>query len=216
MTMWRGLLLALMARTVVDAQQYTLGVGVYPGDPKENFAPVSRLDRTYRNLALHRPAYQSSSYDYNLTAQLITDGIKDTKLPRWVSVASSDQGQLKKNEREWLLDHNWLTGVNLKGGGGWVQVELAGGESPLEVDRVDIDARVKVGQASGLSPGWTAVVTGSEDGQTWKELGRAAGTDRPAREFKPSIALTAPSHSRFYRVAPQGEIGGGHAGRAAG
>jgi len=188
-----------MAIPVLNAQQYTLGVGVYPGDPTENFAPASHLDRTYRNLALHRPAYQSSSYDYNLTAQSITDGIKDTQLPRWVAVSSSEQGELKKNEREWLLDHNWLTGVSLKGTGGWVQVQLAGGAGPLEVDRVDIDARVRV--AAGLSRGWSAVVSGSDDGQAWKELGRTSGADRPAREFKPSIALAAPSHNRFYRVA---------------
>jgi hypothetical protein len=199
--MQRILLLIFMAWSAAQAQQYTLGVGVYPGDPRENFAPVSRVDRAYRNLALHRPVYQSSSYDYNLTGQLVTDGIKDTKLPRWAVVSSSEQGELKKNEREWLLDHNWLTGVNLKGTGGWVQVELAGGEGPREVDRVDIDARVRVGQASGLSAGWTAVVSGSDNGQSWTELGRASGTDRPAREFKPSIALGAPSHSRFYRVA---------------
>jgi hypothetical protein len=191
-----------MAWQAAQAQQYTLGVGVYPGDPSENFAPASHLDRTtYRNLALHRPAYQSSSYDYNLTAQLITDGIKDTKLPRWVAVSTSQQGELPKNEREWLLDHNWVTAVNLKGTGGWVQIELAGGEGPPEVDRIDIDARVRVGQASGLSSGWSAIVSGSDDGQTWKELGRTTGTDRPAREFKPSISLAAPSHSRFYRVA---------------
>jgi hypothetical protein len=195
------ILLALMALPGLHGQQYTLGVGVYPGDPKENFAPATYLDRTYRNLALHRPAYQSSSYDYNLTAQLITDGIKETKPPRWVAVSSSEQGELKKNEREWLLDHNWLTGVSLKGTGGWVQTELAGGDGPLEVDRVDVDARVQIGQASGLSPGWSAVVSGSDDGQTWQELGRASGTERPAREFKPSIALAAPAHRLFYRVA---------------
>ena len=59
--------------------------------------------RSIRLIATWRctgPAYQSSSYDYNLTAQLITDGIKDTKLPRWVAVSSSEQGELKKNERE--------------------------------------------------------------------------------------------------------------------
>ena len=194
------LLLTLMACSAIQAQQYTLGVGVYPGDPRENFAPVTHLDRTYRNLALHRPTYQSSSYDYNLTAQLITDGIKDTKLARWVAVSTSEQGDLLRNEREWLLDHNWVTAVSLKGTGGWVQIELAGGDSPREVDRVDIDARVQVGQASALPAGWSAVVSGSDDGKTWTELGRASGTDRPAREFKPSIALSAPSHSRFYRV----------------
>ena len=199
--MRQTLLLMLMAWPAMQAQQYTLGVGVYPGDPKENFAPVMHPDQTYRNLALHRPVYQSSSYDYNLTAQLITDGIKDTKLPRWVVVSSSEQGELKKNEREWLLDHNWVTAVSLKGTGGWVQIELAGGVGPPEVDRIDIDARVRVGQVSGLSAGWTVVASGSDDGQSWTELGRASGADRPAREFKPSIALAAPSHRRLYRVA---------------
>ena len=72
-----------MLALVLQAQDYTLGVGVYPGDPKENFAPSMRIDSTtYRNLALHRPAYHSSSYDYNLTAQLVTDGIQETDLPR--------------------------------------------------------------------------------------------------------------------------------------
>ncbi len=192
------ILFALMTIPVLNAQQYTLGVGVYPGDPKENFAPSSHLDQTYRNLALHRPTYQSSSYDYNLTAQLVTDGIKDTKMPRWVVVSTSDQGELKKNEREWLLDHNWLTGVPLKGTGGWVQLQLAGGEGPREVDRIDIDARVRVGQAG--EAGWSAIVSGSDDGLTWAELGRAVGTDAPNKEFKPSIPLAAPSHLRWYRV----------------
>ncbi len=73
--MKRIILLALIA-LALHAQNYTLGVGVYPGDPQENFAPAMRIDSTtYRNLALHRPAYHSSSYDYNLTAQLVTDGI---------------------------------------------------------------------------------------------------------------------------------------------
>ena len=63
----------------VHAQNYTRGIGVYPGDPKEYTGPTLVADaNTYRNLALHRPAYQSSAYDYNLTAQLITDGIKES------------------------------------------------------------------------------------------------------------------------------------------
>ena len=196
--MRNSVLLMLMALPALFGQPYTLGVGVYPGDPNENFAPVMRADSTYRNLALHRPAYQSSSYDYNLTAQLITDGIKDTKLPRWVSVSTSQQGVLPKNAREWLLDHNWVTSVTLKGADGWVQLELAGGDTPREVDRVGIDARVRTKQSG--APGWTVIVSGSDDGQAWKELGRATGSGKPAHEFLPSIPLGAPSRSRFYRV----------------
>jgi len=68
----------------LNAQEYSRGVGVYPGDVREDFLPVIGIDTTnYRNLALRRPAYHSSSYNYNLTAQLVTDGIKDLKLPGW-------------------------------------------------------------------------------------------------------------------------------------
>jgi len=42
----------------------------------------------------------TASYDYNLTAQLVTDGIKETSLPRWIVTSTSQQGTLKKNQRE--------------------------------------------------------------------------------------------------------------------
>jgi hypothetical protein len=84
--------------------------------------------QTYRNLALHRPAYASSSYDYNLTAQLVTDGIIDTKSPRWVAVSSRLSGTLARKDREHLIDKNPITGVDLAGTSGWVQIERGGGE----------------------------------------------------------------------------------------
>ena len=190
-------LILTTAASLAAQQQYTRGVGVYPGNPTDYFGPAMRLNATaYRNLALHRPAYHSSSYDYNLTAQLITDGIKDTGMPRWVATATSQQGTLKKNERERVLDRNPLTTVDLKGKGGWVQIELGGGDGAPEVDRVDVRAFVQ----GSAQPGWKCVVSGSDDGTAWKELGRATGTDRPSNPFKPSIAFPAPSHSRFYRV----------------
>ena len=156
----RILLLTLLAASILNAQPYTRGVGVYPGDPSQEFAPALVPDTTtYRNLALHRPAYQSSAYDYNLTAQLVTDGIKETSLPRWLSTSTSQQGTLKKNERELMLDHNPLTTVDLRGTHAWVQFELAGGESPLEVDRITVEARVQP------AAGWTCAVTASDDAQ---------------------------------------------------
>jgi len=49
-----------------EAQVFTRGLGVYPGDLREYFGPTLVEDTvTYRNLALHRPAYHSSAYDYN-------------------------------------------------------------------------------------------------------------------------------------------------------
>ena len=164
--MKRIFLLAFIALTL-HGQDYTLGVGVYPGDPKENFAPAMQIDSTnYRNLALHRPAWHSSSYDYNLTAQLVTDGIKETGLPRWISTSTSAQGVLDKVERELVLDGNWVTGVDLPGPNAWVQLEMAGGASPLEVDRIDIDGSVK--SPSAEPEIWSSIVSGSNDGAAWE------------------------------------------------
>ncbi|HYW46940.1 MAG TPA: discoidin domain-containing protein [Bryobacteraceae bacterium] len=192
------IILFLLTAAALTAQPYTRGVGVYPGDPREDFAPSLAVDNTsYRNLALHRPAYHSSAYDYNLTAQLVTDGIKETTLPRWLSTSTS-AGPLKKNERELVLDHNTVSTVNLTGSPARIQFEFAGGDAPFEIDRVDIYTRVMPNASQPA--GWTAVVSGSDDGQSWRELGRVAGNDRPAREFKPSVAFAAAARERFYRV----------------
>jgi hypothetical protein len=94
--MRRLFLASLTVVLMAEAQQYTRGIGVYPGDPKEDFAPAMAIDTAaYRNVALHRAAFHSSSYDYNLTAGLVTDGIQETTLPRWVSVVTSGAGSTR-------------------------------------------------------------------------------------------------------------------------
>ncbi|HLJ46381.1 MAG TPA: discoidin domain-containing protein [Bryobacteraceae bacterium] len=197
--MARIFLLALIS-FMASAQNYTLGVGVYPGDPKENFAPTTRIDSTaYRNLALHRPAYQSSSYDYNLTAQLVTDGIKESALPRWISVSTSQQGVLAKNDREHILDGNWVTSADLAGPNAWVQLELAGGAEPFEIDRFDIDGAVR--SPTHEPEVWACIVSGSDDGANWKKLGQAEGMARPSGDIHPSVNLSTPARYRFYRIA---------------
>jgi hypothetical protein len=194
---------------LTDAE-YTRGVGVYPGDPREDFGPTLEPDAsTYRNLALHRPAYHSSCYDYNLTAQLVTDGIKDAHLPNWVATSVSYRGLLPKIEREFILDHNPTSVVDLQGPRLWVQVQLGGGASVPEIDRVD----VLFVAPSNLKPVDVIVsVSVSEDGRDWKELGKVTnpspepvtgypmGFARPGQLFQPSIPLRATSRSRFYRV----------------
>src|ERR1039458_3211970 len=75
-SMYRLVLTSVLSLAALHAQEFTRGVGVYPGDPKQNWSPTLQpASDAYRNLALHRPAYHSSSYDFNLTAQLITDGV---------------------------------------------------------------------------------------------------------------------------------------------
>src|SRR5437764_9678055 len=80
------LLLVLSAVLTVSAQQYTRGVGVYPGRPSQYNGAVMKPDAlTYRNLALHRPTYSSSSYDFSLFFFQAEDGIRDTQMPRWIT-----------------------------------------------------------------------------------------------------------------------------------
>ena len=195
---------------VLQAQQYTRGVGVYPGDPRQDFAPTLVPDtQTYRNLALHRAAYQSSSYDFYHTAQLVTDGIADTRMPRWISLATSDRGPLSRQEREHAVDHNVTTSVAISGASPWIQVETYGGDGPFEVDRIDVTAGG--GRGRGQTGG-SVVVSGSDDGQAWSELGRttpappAAGAGRPGPI---TVKFAAPAHARMYRVAYEGGTGTG-------
>jgi len=61
---------------------------------------------------------------------LVTDGIKDTSLPRWISLATSDRGTLSRQEREHAVDHNTTTSVRIAGPPFWIQVEPAAVKPP--------------------------------------------------------------------------------------
>ena len=196
--------------TTSAAEAYTRGIGLYPGLASENFNPSSVIDSTtYRNLALLRPAWHSSSYDYNLTAQLVTDGIKDTQLPTWVATATDARGPLPKNERELFLDHFAASVVALKGPNPSAQVELGGGTTVPSVDRVEVFATIpKAADIASLS----ITVLTSEDGRIWQEMGSSGPmTPLPTTNFppdlahdmllfKPSIALKQLSNSRHYKI----------------
>ncbi|HMD86026.1 MAG TPA: discoidin domain-containing protein [Terriglobia bacterium] len=198
------------AESSTTGAEYTRGIGVYPGDPREDFGPRLEPDAsTYRNLALHRPAYHSSCYDYNLTAQLVTDGIKDSHLPDWVATSISYRGLLPKIEREFFLDHAPTSAVELRGPRPWVQVQLGGGAKVPEIDGVEV---LFVAPAQWKAEALSVSVWVSEDGREWKQVGKVTnptlepvtgypmGFAQPGQLFKPSIPLRATSQSRFYRV----------------
>jgi len=192
--------MAALLTTLGFAQTYSRGIGIYPGDPTEYAGPSMRIDAsTYRNLAVHRPAWHSSSYDFNLTAQLITDGIRTTTLPRTIVVSTSDKGVLPKIGRELVFDHNPVTSVNLHGKSAWIEIEVRGGDAPPLIDRLDVETAAQAREADMQV--WDCVLKGSDDGKAWTELGRAEGEARPmGYELRPSIRLATPAHNRFYRV----------------
>ena len=194
-----------------SANQFTRGIGIYPGDPLENFNPQLVIDRTtYRNLALHRPAYHSSSYDYNLTAQLVTDGIKDNRGPSWIATSTSSGGVLSKIQREFVLDHSRTNSIDVRGAQATVEIQLGGGSSVPEVDRIDIVVIPPYGTpASTLE----FTVSVSDDSRDWQKVGSVTAPEpapiegypkdfaRFGQLFVPSISLSPSSRSRFYQVA---------------
>ena len=92
-----GILTLLFGGCETD-EPYTKGIGRYPGDPAENFSPALVADNdTYRNMAQNRVTFHSSSYDYNLTGQLVTDGIVTDRMPCFINVSDQD-GDLEKTE----------------------------------------------------------------------------------------------------------------------
>lgn len=203
------LILCLITGYMAAARDYTRGIGVYPGDPRQDFSPLLQPDvSTYRNLARLRPVYQSSAYDYNLTAQLLTDGIVAKELPRWLAVVTGKQGTMKKQQREVLFDGNWVSAVELQGQGGvlppepgseaWIQVEFAGGVLPPAIDGLDIVGRVR---AEGDGPeNWTCTLSGSRDGQKWNQLGQASGMTRAGGDFFAALIFKDNPRCCFYRV----------------
>ena len=196
---------------VMGPEPFTRGIGIYPGEPDLYFGPsFVENGTTYRNLALNRPASQSSAYDYNLTAQLVTDGIVDTTLPRWISAWTSTQGTLSIEEREVLVDHWPAASTTLIGGKVAAWLELGGGTQQPEVDHIAIFAilpvRLPIDQIS-----FTMSV--SDDGYVWEEVGAVSAptpidgryTFPPAlvegnNIFYPMIPLVRTCTSRFYRV----------------
>ncbi len=74
------------------------------------------------NIALNKAAYASSSYDYNLTAQLVTDGVVETDEPAWLKVSTAE-GELPRREKEWTIDAGPYSRNELKGDGDFFEYE---------------------------------------------------------------------------------------------
>ena len=189
---------------------FTRGIGMYPGAPDEDFSPTLAIDASapYRNLALLRPAFASSSYDYNLTAQLITDGITDTDLPTWITTVV-DGEILPKYEREQLVNHFPESGSFLTGSTPSVEIHLGGGTAVPQIDRIELF----VGVPQGTTPGSLLfTVSASYDGHLWNKVGSGTGTTplppenyppdlvRGQTLLAPSIAFDQARTARFYRV----------------
>jgi beta-galactosidase/beta-glucuronidase len=163
-----------------NKDNFTRGVGIYPGNSREDFSPGLVADnQNRRNLARLRAAYHSSCYDYNLTAQLVTDGIIINNDPDYISV-STNNGILPKNEREWLLDHNSITTYIIPGSDIWLQLELSQNTDLTGITKISLNGNVTYNEKK--PGGWQFVCLGSNDGIKWDELEKVKGNGFPGQE----------------------------------
>lgn len=140
--LWRLTLLSLLSSlsvfscTVLRPERdvkLTRGIGIYPGNTNECNAPVLCENKKYSNIALNKAAFHSSSYDYNLTAQLVSDGIIENTGPAYLSVYTPE-GLLAKREREWAFDGTRFSRNDIAGEKTYIEYEFHGIEfSPANI-----------------------------------------------------------------------------------
>ena len=102
--------LAVLALTafIACSRQTPDTIGIYPGDPSENYAPlIVPAGNEYRNLAFQRAALQSSAIDVNQAAQLATDGTSGAwksagAKDEWIEVDLGGPARLDKAVFHWL------------------------------------------------------------------------------------------------------------------
>ena len=164
------------------SDKYNLGIGVYPGNPDENSAPVMVQDDSYRNIALHRASYASSSYDYNLTAQLVTDGIISSEMPQFLQV-STPEGCVPRREREWLVDQGHYTRPTFEGSSTAITFELGNGWKE-RVDNVQMLGYVNFleEEADGT---YEISFHASDNGNDWEKIGEYSGKGFPGEKLSP-------------------------------
>lgn len=169
---------------------YTRGIGVYPGSPQEDFSPELLPDRNqYRNLALLRATYQSSAYDYNLTSQLLTDGIVTDQAPQYFDLLTAE-GSAPKREREWMID-----------GGPYSRNTVRGEEAFFVFDMHNYSKTIGRAVVTGTliyddkaaQGGYEMTWEASNDGKNWTVLAVNKGAGLPGKARSGRVEVNDPN-----------------------
>lgn len=177
-------------RDYLRSDYYTRGIGVYPGSPEEDFSPeLLPGGNQYRNLALLRATYQSSAYDYNLTSQLLTDGIVTDRKPPYFELRTAG-GSVPKREREWMIDGGPYSRNSVRGEDAFFQFDMHHyGKTVTHAVVTGIlvyDDRLAQG---GYEMTWEA----SNDGTTWTVLAVNRGSGLPGKARNGRVEVNDPN-----------------------
>ena len=179
------LLLGLpLVSAIADDVIPTRGIGIYPGRAAESAAPHMVVDSVYRNVALNRAAVASSSADYNLTAQLTTDGIRSTGVPATVSVSTRD-GRIVGRDKEKSIDGNTVSYNMLMGSDPYIQYDWSGMSVRLDTLRLLAQTAYYEEQATA---GCHIRVLASDDGSAWRVVGEYKSNALPGYKGEQTVS----------------------------
>lgn len=169
--------------TAQNNDGYNRGIGLYPGNPKEWFVPDMTASTQYRNVALNRATTASSSYDYNLTGQLVTDGIIDTgKTSRLI--VTTPKGVIPKIEREFSIDGGQFSQNVLMGSRSFINYQWT--RQLILADRVVVTCRV-VYNADKAKGGYTFKCSTANTKGKERLLGEVKGNGLPGEKQKDDL-----------------------------
>lgn len=158
----------------INAQVMNRPIGQYPGNPGEYFGPKLVQDNSFRDFALHRTVYQSSSWDFNLTAQLLTDGIIDEQAPAWLNV-TTPEGPLPPHKREACIDGNEWTSNIVLGSDTWLQYDWE--DMSIDVDEVEMVC--SMAYREDAPRGFKIRLLTSTNGKKWRVADEWTGDSLP-------------------------------------
>jgi hypothetical protein len=159
------------------AQVMNRPIGQYPGNPSEYYGPSVEDGNGRSNLeymSKYHTVYQSSSWDFNLTSQLLTDGIIGKEAPAWLNVTTPD-GPLPPHKREACIDGNEWTSNIVMGGNTWLQYDWEG----MAIDIDEVEMVCSMAYREDGAQGFKIRLLTSNDGKKWKIADQWTGDTLP-------------------------------------
>ena len=173
-----------MAADAAQSTSFNRGVGLYPGRLAEYTAPCLVVSDTYRDLALHRVATASSSLDYNLTAQLATDGLLSQGEPVTLTVTNNGVVDVSRDRLK-AIDGNCITPYYLlHGQDATLELLWTGMTVHADTLRLCFETAYDAAKASG----WRIDVEGTTDGVRWNRVGSTSGTGLPGYKTREAVS----------------------------
>ena len=167
------------------AQVMNRPIGQYPGNPNEYYGPSIEDGKGRSNLeymSKYHTVYQSSSWDFNLTSQLLTDGIIDDQVPAWLNV-TTPEGPLPPHKREACIDGNEWTSNIVMGGNTWLQYDWE--NMAIDIDEVEMVCSMAYREEA--PKGFKIRLLTSIDGKKWKVADEWMGDDLPGKASRSRV-----------------------------